>query len=101
MGVVANKRVQFKSLAANEIAMSVYKRFFQQYLHKSDLSGLHLIYREIRHREISTGKRIPIIALTANAMSGYKEKCLDAGMDDYLSKPFDQEQLCEVLFRWI
>lgn len=55
---------------------------------------------EIRHREKSTGKRIPIIALTANAMSGYKQKCLDAGMDDYLSKPFNQEQLSEKLFRW-
>ena len=55
---------------------------------------------EIRHREKLTGKRIPIIALTANAMSDYKQKCMDAGMDDYLSKPFSQEQLSEKLFRW-
>jgi CheY-like chemotaxis protein len=43
--------------------------------------------------------RIPIIALTANAMKGDAEACLAAGMDDYLAKPFTQEQLVAAIER--
>jgi signal transduction histidine kinase/CheY-like chemotaxis protein len=45
--------------------------------------------------------RLPIIALTANAMSGDRERCFAAGMDDYVSKPFTQEKLRAVLSRWL
>ena len=55
---------------------------------------------EIRRRELSAGgRRVPIIALTANAMEGDRERCLAAGMDDFLSKPFAQQQLAAVLKR--
>jgi len=56
--------------------------------------------REIRKRE-GDGPRIPVIAITANAMKGDRERCLDAGMDDYVSKPFKQDDLKAMIEKWI
>ncbi len=55
--------------------------------------------REIRRRE-APSRHTPIVALTANALSGDREKCIDAGMDDYLAKPIRSEDLLDVLHRW-
>jgi CheY-like chemotaxis protein len=57
--------------------------------------------REIRKREITGGRRIPIIAITAHALRGDREKALEAGMDDHLSKPVRPEDLDRVLERWV
>jgi HPt (histidine-containing phosphotransfer) domain-containing protein len=54
----------------------------------------------IREREQGTGERIPVIALTANALVGDRERCIEAGMDDYLTKPIRQEGLAAALARW-
>src|SRR5205809_1494258 len=51
----------------------------------------------IRERERTTGKHLPIVAMTAHAMKGDRERCLAAGMDGYLSKPIQAKDLFEVM----
>jgi signal transduction histidine kinase/CheY-like chemotaxis protein/PAS domain-containing protein len=54
-----------------------------------------------RIREVEGERRIPIIAMTAHALKGDRERCLQAGMDDYISKPLILEELFRVIQRWV
>lgn len=65
-----------------------------------EMSGLEAT-RIIRDREKLTGKHIPIIAMTAYAMESDREKCKEAGMDEYISKPLDTEELYRVVKKYI
>jgi signal transduction histidine kinase/CheY-like chemotaxis protein len=56
--------------------------------------------RAIRDAERTGDRRLPIVAMTANAIRGDCERCLEAGMDDYLAKPVRRDALREVLDRW-
>ncbi len=55
----------------------------------------------IRELEAAAGGHVPIVALTANALKGDREKALDAGMDDYLAKPFSQDDLARMIMAWV
>jgi two-component system, sensor histidine kinase and response regulator len=69
--------------------------------HMPEMDGFEATM-EIRKREQSSiGKRVPIVALTANAMAQDREECLNAGMDDHLSKPFSMQTLQDMLDRWM
>ncbi|PDT10173.1 response regulator [Rhizobium sp. M1] len=61
----------------------------------------HEATRTIREREKGQGQRVPIIGVTAHALESDREACLDAGMDDYMSKPISPELLEEKIRQWL
>lgn len=65
-----------------------------------NLDGLQAS-EQIRHHESETRReRCPIVAMTANAMKGDKERCLSVGMDDFLAKPFKTADLIRIIQTW-
>ena len=68
--------------------------------HMPGMDGFELT-GAIRESETKTKSRVPIIAITANALEGEAERCLAAGMDDYLAKPVELAQLGKVLSKWM
>jgi CheY-like chemotaxis protein len=55
----------------------------------------------IRRREKESGGHLPIIAMTAHAMTGDRDKCMEAGMDDYISKPIRREEILQAISKWV
>ncbi len=69
--------------------------------HMPELDGFEATMEIRRLEQASKRKRIPIIALTANAMAQDRQDCLNAGMDDHLAKPLSRLQMQEMLDRWM
>jgi CheY-like chemotaxis protein len=68
----------------------------------SKLIGKEIFDLSDSNLELSTHtKRVPIVALTANAIKGDREKCLEKGMDDYITKPINKKIFFEVIEKWI
>jgi signal transduction histidine kinase/ligand-binding sensor domain-containing protein/CheY-like chemotaxis protein len=57
--------------------------------------------RQFRRQESGKQVKTPIVALTAHALAGDRERCLEAGMDDYMTKPFARDQLAALLRKWV
>lgn len=85
----------------------------EEAIEKNKLAKPNLIFMDIhmpamdgltattRIRAMETDNRVPIIALTADAMTGDKEKCLEVGMDDYVTKPFKQKEIYAMIVKYL
>ena len=85
----------------NEAARSI--DYILMDIHMPEMDGFaatKAVRSYLEKHENTISKSVPIIALTANAFPEDREKCLKAGMDDHLAKPFEQDQLKEVLLKW-
>jgi len=89
---VSNGRRAVEALASKSYSLVLMD------VHMPELDGVEATV-EIRNRE-TDGQRVPIVALTASAMKEDRERCLAAGMDDFLSKPVRAEALYQVVETW-
>ncbi len=69
-------------------------------IHMPDMDGFETT-RQIRALEGDSGRRIPIIAFTANVLPMFRDRCLGAGMDDVLTKPFKREDIFAAVKKWV
>ncbi len=93
-------------VVANNGKEAIEKRFEEDFdlvlmdVQMPEMGGLEAT-REIREQEKALGVRVPILALTANALVGDRDMCIDAGMDDYLTKPIRPEALFATIRRLV
>jgi CheY-like chemotaxis protein len=85
--------------ALDRLGASQYALIFMDY-EMPDMDGFECTMK-IRELENATGTRIPIVGLTASNEIQIKEKCLKAGMDDYLDKSCSPEALRQILSKWV
>ncbi len=102
-------RLQLKALgiacdtvdSGAEVLEALAKKSYDLLMLDCQMPGLDGYQTARRIRAGETEGRIPIIAVTAHAMKGDRDHCLASGMDDYLSKPFREADLWEILVRWL
>lgn len=102
--ILANKEIAYKIVSNGEEALKVYQtETFGLILMDCQMPVMDGLTATEKIREFERAtekKRVPIVALTANAMKGDREKCIERGMDDFLSKPFRMHDLLEIIQSW-
>ncbi|HUU39882.1 MAG TPA: response regulator, partial [Desulfatiglandales bacterium] len=92
----------FKQKHYDLILMDIQMPVMDGYNAAKEIRDLEGKYKKDSNRKIFEGsKRVPIIAMTAHVMKGDREKCLDAGMDDYISKPLRKKALLSMIEKWV
>jgi CheY-like chemotaxis protein len=101
--ILAETAMSFEIVGNGELALAAYRemqpRMILMDVSMPKMSGLEAT-AAIRDLETEGGTRVPIIGVTAHALKGDRERCIDAGMDDYLSKPISPKALLEKVARW-
>lgn len=92
MDVVGNGKKAVQAIQEND---------YQLILMDVQMPEMDGLEATIEIRKQKDAHQLPIVAMTANAMKGDKEKCLDVGMNDYLSKPIKQQELYTILEHWL
>jgi len=99
-GLGVSYRIASNGRLAVELCKTLKPKVILMDVSMPEMNGLEAT-RAIREAELPTGQRIPIIGVTAHALKGDKERCLEAGMDDYLSKPVSPNKLQLKLETWM
>ncbi len=104
LGTLKNLGLHGQAVGNGAEAIEMLKKFtFDLVLmdcHMPEMDGYEAT-QKIRSSGVHSLKSLPIVAMTANVMQGDRERCLEVGMNDYLSKPIAQDELRRVLFKWL
>jgi two-component system, sensor histidine kinase and response regulator len=96
VAIAVNGREALEAMAAERFSLVVMD------CQMPEMDGFEAV-RRLRHAAgptLLTPRDVPVVAITANALAGDAERCMAAGFSDYLSKPFKQQQLAEIVQRW-
>ncbi|MEX0954201.1 MAG: response regulator [Rhizobiaceae bacterium] len=99
-GLGISYRIASNGRTAVELYRTLHPAIVLMDVSMPEMNGLEAA-AAIREIELSTGKRTPIIGVTAHALKGDRERCMEAGMDDYLSKPVSPDRLAQKIEAWM